>query len=147
MRVACFDPFCGVAGNMVLGALIDAGAEIPRLERMLQGLPIEGEWDLGLTTTSRKGLRGLLVTVNTADLSPARTLSTITDLISSSDLPDSVKTSSISCFGRLAAAEAHVHGLPVEKVHFHETGAVDAQKSLKTSLTQGSSSTIRIRYG
>ncbi len=126
MRVACFDPFCGVAGNMVLGALIDAGAEVPQLEHMLRKLPIKGEWDLELTNTSRKGLRGLLVTVNTADVSPHRTLSNIRDMISSSDLPDSVKTSSISAFRRLAAAEAHVHGLPIEEVHFHETGAVDA---------------------
>lgn len=126
MRAAIFDPFCGVAGNMILGALIDAGVEVPRLKKMLRLLPLEGEWDLSVTPVSRGGLRGLLVSVDVSENSPDRDLSSIRNMIDSSSLPEAVKLPSISCFERLARAEAEVHGVDVEEVHFHETGAVDA---------------------
>lgn len=125
MKIAVFDPFCGAAGNMVLGSLLDCGVDVADLEKMLSGLGLHG-WELHISETSRGGLRGILVEVHVPNEAVPRNFQDILDLLSSSDLPEKVREESARSFGMLAEAESHVHGIPVEEVHFHETGAMDA---------------------
>ncbi|MBN2587802.1 MAG: LarC family nickel insertion protein, partial [Candidatus Fermentibacteraceae bacterium] len=125
MRIAVFDPFCGISGNMVLGALMDAGLSAVRLEGMLRRLDLPG-WELSVDRVLRNGLQGTLVNVAVPGETGHRQLPDILDIISRSDLPDTVREKSSLAFEKLAEAESSVHGIPVDRVHFHETGAMDA---------------------
>lgn len=126
MTIAYFDCFSGISGDMTLGALVDAGVpiEVLRGELAKLGLP-------GYTVTAEKVRRaGIYATKVNVMLEkkeqPARHLADIENLISASSLGTRVKQKSLSVFRRLAGAEAKVHGTTIEKVHFHEVGAVDA---------------------
>lgn len=125
-RVAYFDCYSGISGDMTLGALLDCGLEISRLQEMLSGLPLSG-YRLEASRVSRYGLAGTdLRVVLEESSSEQRHLSEIKELIHRSILPEPVKEKSSAIFDNLAAAEAAVHGVPIEDVHFHEVGAVDA---------------------
>lgn len=125
-KVAYFDCFSGISGDMTLGALLDCGLEISRLREMLSKLPLSG-YLLKASRVSRYGLAATDLQVVLEDSSPRqRDLPEILRLIRRSTLPDPVKEKSTAVFTNLAEAEAAVHGTPVEKVHFHEVGAVDA---------------------
>lgn len=124
-RIAYFDCFSGISGNMILGALVDAGLEVERLRAELNRLPISG-YTVNVDEVRRRGLRGMHVEVQVAEQHVARHLADIEAIISDSDLPEQVKARGKAIFGRLAEAEAAVHGAPVDHVHFHEVGAVDA---------------------
>ncbi len=125
MRVALFDPFSGASGDMVLGALLDAGLPLPALRAELGKLGLGG-WDLRVETVERHGLRGTRVAVEVDEDGAARDWAAIRGLLEASALGEAVKAVSLAVFGRLAEAEAAVHGVPVERVHFHEVGGVDA---------------------
>ncbi|MFO8183901.1 MAG: nickel pincer cofactor biosynthesis protein LarC [Candidatus Aegiribacteria sp.] len=125
MRIAVFDPFCGVSGNMILGALLDSGLDASLLKDMLRGLDLP-EWDLSAETVHRGGLKGTHVEVSVPEETAARHLSDILDTVSRSRLPEGVRNNIILAFGKLADAESEAHGIPVDSVHFHEVGAMDA---------------------
>lgn len=130
-----FDPFNGVSGDMVLGALVDLGLPLEHLKSELAKLQLE-PFELHCEAIERQGLRGVNLHVHVAaggshsdDVHHAqheRGLQEITRLIEGSGLDAWVKERSIAIFRRLGEAEAKVHGCPLEKVHFHEVGAVDA---------------------
>ena len=124
MRIAYFDCPSGASGDMVLGALVDAGCELGALEAALTSLGVEG-WRLEARPVERGGLRGTHLVVRT---DPARRFDTLGDMlrpITRSGLSDAVKTRAESVLQRLAEAEARVHQVPVDAVHFHEVGALD----------------------
>ena len=125
MKVALFDPFSGISGNMVLGALIDAGLEVADLSEMLAGLDV-GKWEITAEKVSRSGFSGTLVNVLFPPEQPRRGLPEIAVLIEDAGLPGWVCRKSLLAFRRLAGTEASVHGQPVDEVHFHEVGAIDA---------------------
>ena len=125
MKIAVFDPFCGISGNMILGALVDCGLDIIRLEKMLRSLDLR-EWELSAEKVLRKNLQGTFVSVIVPEETSSRHLPEIQQIISESDLPEYVKVKSCDAFQKLAEAESHAHGISVNKVHFHETGAMDA---------------------
>lgn len=125
MRTLYFDCFSGASGNMILGALLGLGINRQELERELAKLNLP-EVSLEVETVDRSGISSTHVEVVAPDLHPHRHLSTITKIIESSALSTSVKWRSVAIFTRLAEAEARVHGIPIEKVHFHEVGAIDA---------------------
>lgn len=125
MRIALFDPWSGVSGNMVLGAILDAGLPAVELEAMLRKLPLEG-WAIEASRTRRGGLSGTLVEVKSHSETEHRHLGEITEMIRSAGLPPRVEGLSIEAFEALAGAEARVHSCAREEVHFHETGALDA---------------------
>jgi uncharacterized protein (TIGR00299 family) protein len=125
MRIAYFDCFSGVSGDMILGALVDAGLDMERLRAELARLPVS-DYTLSAETVQRRGLRGTHVEVTISEVGVERHLHQIEEIIAGSDLPDTVKQLSLAIFQRLAKAEAHVHGIPMDHVHFHEVGAVDA---------------------
>ncbi len=126
MKVAFFDCFAGVSGDMALGALIDAGVSVSDLLEGLRSLPLDG-WDLQVSRTRKGPLAATSVTVAITKPQPhERHLPEIESLIAASDLPEKVKAKSKTVFRLLAEAEAKVHGIEIEKVHFHEVGAVDS---------------------
>ncbi|MGB3612335.1 MAG: nickel pincer cofactor biosynthesis protein LarC [Elainellaceae cyanobacterium] len=158
MAIAYFDCPMGIAGDMCLGALIDAGMPLSHLVAALKQLPIANEFDLVLETVQRQGQRATKLWVKlrqpvapsgqvgpsrdptseqghghdshhlhqASPHGPSRRLPEIVHLIEQANLSPRVTTRSLSVFDRLAQAEAKVHGIPPEQVHFHEVGAVDA---------------------
>ncbi len=119
------NPVVGVAGDMLLAALLDVGADAERVRAGLQALPVPG-WSLEVGRTTRSGLVASTATVTTADHDHHRSWSTIDAMLASAALPDAVSGGARRSFRRLAEAEAHVHDIDVDRVHFHEVGAVDA---------------------
>ena len=123
-----FDAFNGVSGDMVLGALVDLGLPVKHLKQELAGLDLEG-YQLVPHEIERQGIRGINFQVQTAEASSHhshRGFSTIQSLIQKSRMDSWVKERAIAIFRRLGEAEAKVHGLSLEEVHFHEVGAVDS---------------------
>jgi uncharacterized protein (TIGR00299 family) protein len=125
MKTAYFDCFSGISGDMTLGALVDAGSDLAQIEAELRRLPISG-WTISAEKTRRGGLVATRVLVETSEHHHHRSLSTILNLIQQAGLPPRVVARASSIFTRLGEAEARMHGVPIEKVHFHEVGAVDA---------------------
>jgi len=126
MRVLYYDCFSGISGDMNLGAMIDIGVDISYLKEELGKLNLGG-WDLVAEKDQRHGIIGTKVTVRQlVHEHPHRHLSDIEKIISGSSLSDDVKKLSMEIFMKIATAESTVHGIPVEKVHFHEVGAIDS---------------------
>lgn len=125
MRLAYFDCFAGASGDMLLGALLDAGLDHAALLERLARLQLPG-WRLDIQPVTKNGLSATAATVIVDGASPERTLSDITAIIQSSELSAAEKALSTRVFQRLADAEAKVHGCAPTEVHFHEVGAVDA---------------------
>jgi uncharacterized protein (TIGR00299 family) protein len=125
MKIAYFDCFAGISGNMVLGALLDAGLELQRLEAELALLQLDG-YRLVAGQVRRNGIRGTHVQVEIEEEGVERHLHHIVEIVEGSELPPPVKAQSVAIFTRLAEAEARVHGEPVDHIHFHEVGAMDA---------------------
>ena len=126
MKAAYFNCIGGVSGDMVLGALVDAGVSIESLRDELSKLSIQG-YEVSASPDARAAISGTRVTVTTGvDPQPRRNLTDILSLIDGSGLPAPVKKNANDVFNRLAEAESRVHGVPADQVHFHEVGAVDA---------------------
>jgi uncharacterized protein (TIGR00299 family) protein len=125
MRTLYFDCFAGASGNMILGALIDAGLDLEALNTELEKLNLP-DHEIKVEIVDRSGITTKHVNVWIPDEKHHRHLSDIEKIIDWSKLSESVKNRSKEIFRRLAAAEAKVHGIEVEKVHFHEVGALDA---------------------
>jgi pyridinium-3,5-bisthiocarboxylic acid mononucleotide nickel chelatase len=125
MKVCYLDCFCGISGDMLLGALVDAGLSADALRTEIGKLGLEGV-ELQFDRTLRSSISGTNLTVQVTHDHSHRSLSRIEQIISSSGLPDSVKERAIRIFRRLGKVEAAIHNVPVEKVHFHEVGAWDS---------------------
>jgi uncharacterized protein (TIGR00299 family) protein len=125
MRTLYFDCFAGASGDMILGALVAAGVDPAALREQLSRLSVDG-FRVEFETVTRSGLSATYARVETRDEHKHRHLSDIKKIIESSGVSDAAKKLSIDIFTRLAEAEAHVHNEPVEHVHFHEVGALDA---------------------
>lgn len=125
-RIIYFDCFTGAGGDMLLGALLDVGLPLESLRAELAKLPLTG-YELEVEHQVRHGLAGSKLHVrDTLGAHPARHPHDVYDLIEASTLPPEVKARSRAVFARLARAEAQVHGIPEEEIHFHEIGAVDS---------------------
>jgi uncharacterized protein (TIGR00299 family) protein len=125
MKLAYFDCFSGISGDMTLGALVDAGCTADLLRSELQALKVSG-WELSTEKVWKNGMSATYVRVKTGDQQKHRSLSTILEILKSSPLAAPVRERASAIFQKLGEAEAHVHDAPIEKVHFHEVGAVDA---------------------
>jgi hypothetical protein len=125
MKIAYFDCFSGISGDMTLGALVDAGCNLAEMESQLRRLPVTG-WKISSEKVVRRGFRATQAKVESSDAQRHRSLSEILQLIERAGLPAAVGERASRIFQRLGEAEALVHGMPVEKVHFHEVGAVDS---------------------
>ncbi len=125
MRTLYFDCFAGASGDMILGALIDAGVEPGSFKQQLSLLGVTG-YTIGFETVDRSGISATYARVQTAHEHAHRHLSDILKIIYDSRLSDNVKDRAAKIFTRLAEAEARVHDEAIEQVHFHEVGALDA---------------------
>jgi uncharacterized protein (TIGR00299 family) protein len=127
MKVLYYDCFAGISGDMNLGALVDLGVDPGYLEKELGKLNIEG-FHLEVKPDMRKGISGTKVTVvvENQENEKHRHLRHIEDLINESSLSEGIKKKSLAIFDQVAVAEAKVHNISKEKVHFHEVGALDS---------------------
>ncbi len=133
MKIAYFDCFSGASGDMILGALMDAGLSLEVLKKELAKLHLS-HFDLQVKKILKKGIGGSQALVileedhhHHDDHHPQhRHLHDIKEIIGKSDLEEPVKERSIKTFTRLAEAEAKVHQTSIENIHFHEVGAMDA---------------------
>jgi uncharacterized protein (TIGR00299 family) protein len=123
--VAWFHCFSGIAGDMALGALIDAGADVDEVRTMLKRLPVDG-WSLETETVLRSGIAGTKVHVHTETTPPPRSAAVVAQIVADAGLPDRVHRRALATFRALAQAEGRLHRQPPESVHFHEVGALDA---------------------
>ncbi|HEX9186709.1 MAG TPA: nickel pincer cofactor biosynthesis protein LarC [Vicinamibacteria bacterium] len=125
-RIVYFDCASGASGDMLLGAVVDLGLPVERLRDELANLPLAG-YRLESQEVTRSGLAATKVDVIAEGPSPAhRHLRHIVEILDRSSLDPAVKERASGLFRRLAEAEAEVHGTSIEKVHFHEVGAVDS---------------------
>jgi uncharacterized protein (TIGR00299 family) protein len=124
MRLCYIDAFSGLAGDMIVGALLDAGADFAALEAALASLGTGAS--LRTEKVKRRGISATKFHVEGGEQKAHRHLHHIVKMIDGSALSDAVKASSKAVFARLGEAEAKVHGVSIEKVHFHEVGAVDS---------------------
>ena len=126
MRILYYDCFSGISGDMNLGAMIDAGIDPDYLISELKKLGLEG-WELKTENDQRHGISGTKVTVRqTRHEHVHRHLSDIEKIFEKSSLSSKNKELALKIFMKVAVAEASVHNIPIEKVHFHEVGAVDS---------------------
>jgi uncharacterized protein (TIGR00299 family) protein len=124
-RVAHFDATTGAAGDMILGALIDAGAPLDEIRAALSTLPLPA-FRIEATEVRHRGFRALRLAVDAPDETDHRHLPDVKKVLAAGELPRPVLAAAVRVFERLAEAEARSHGIPLEKVHFHEVGAADA---------------------
>lgn len=124
-RVAWFNCFSGIAGDMALGALLDAGADIEEVRALLDRLPIGG-WELTAEPTLRSGITGVDVRVHADESHDHRRASEILSWLENAGFPDRMADRARSTFELLAEVEGRLHGVPPGDVHFHEVGAVDS---------------------
>jgi len=126
MKLAYFDCFAGISGDMILGALIHLGVPADFIEETIRNIPLE-TFHLEIGTAARMGIHGQQVKVVVEDKDKhTRNYKDIRLLINESPLPDTVKGLSLKIFGRLAEVEASIHNCSKDSVHFHELGGVDA---------------------
>jgi pyridinium-3,5-bisthiocarboxylic acid mononucleotide nickel chelatase len=133
MRILYYDCFAGISGDMNLGALIDLGVDAGYLRSELTKLNIHG-FELKLEKATRRGISGTLATIEIHDHHDHddhhhhhhRHLRHIQEIVNESSLSESVKTNALRIFQFIAEAEAKVHNIDIQKVHFHEVGALDS---------------------
>src|SRR6202040_28887 len=125
MKLAYFDCFSGISGDMTLGALVDAGCAVEHLRAGLGGLQVPG-WELTAEKVWKNGMAATYVKVKTEDQQQHRSLSAILEILQKSQLAPQVRDRAAAIFTKLGQAEARVHDVPLEKIHFHEVGAIDA---------------------
>ncbi|MGI9658825.1 MAG: LarC family nickel insertion protein, partial [Gaiellaceae bacterium] len=123
-RLAYLDCVGGLAGDMLLAALLDAGAERALLKELPSRLEI-GAVTINITEVERSGVAALHVDVVPPDDPPPRTWRRMRELVEAASLSDAVKQRALRAFSLLAAAEAKLHRVDVDDVHFHEIGGVD----------------------
>src|SRR4051794_10035592 len=124
-NIAWFHCFNGVAGNMALGALIDAGASVDDITELVSRLDI-APFVIETSPVMRGGVSATYAEVKVTDDSQQRDHTTIVSLIENAQLPERVKERSLNTFKVLGEAEAKLHGTSLETIHFHEVGSMDA---------------------
>lgn len=124
-RAAYFECFAGASGDMILGALVDAGWAETALRAALESIPLGG-WRAEVRQVKKGALRATQVQIHVSEPQPERDVADITPIIEASSLDPEVKRRAISLFHELAVVEGLEHDQPPETVHFHEVGAVDS---------------------
>ena len=125
MKTAYFDCIAGASGDMLLGALIDAGLPAAELEAGLAKLQID-DFHLHFSKVSKNGFGATKVDVHAHDHAPERHLREIRDIVEKSHVSDKVKQRAMRVFTRICEVEGGIHGMSVDEVHLHEVGGVDA---------------------
>ncbi len=125
MTIAYLDCFAGISGDMLLGSFLDAGLDLEILKKNFSLLPLAG-YKVTSGTSTTNGLRATKVEITVQEGQPQRNYKDIKELVLVSHLPEDIKENALAVFTTLAEAEATVHGVELDDVHFHEVGAVDS---------------------
>ncbi|HMS41751.1 MAG TPA: nickel pincer cofactor biosynthesis protein LarC [Pyrinomonadaceae bacterium] len=125
MKTLYFDCFAGASGNMILGALVALGIDENALVEQIKLLDIS-DFSIDFSIKNKSGISAIYADVKVADEKKHRHFSTIEKIINDSRLDEKIKIRAVKIFKKLAEAEAKIHGIEFEKVHFHEVGAMDA---------------------
>lgn len=125
MKTLYIHAYSGIAGDMLLGAMVDLGVDVNQLQQELHKLDLDG-YEVYAEKVSKNGICGTKVHVKIDESHHHRGFSTIKQIINNATLSSWVKDKSIGIFSCLAEAEAFVHGTSMDAVHFHEVGAIDA---------------------
>ena len=123
--IAWWHCFAGIAGDMALASLIDAGADLGEVAEVLRALPVEG-WHLASEPVLRGGVAATQVIVEAAETGVVRTHAHIAGLLTEARLPERVRQRALATFAALAEVEGRMHRRPPSQVHFHELGGIDA---------------------
>lgn len=123
-RIAYLDCHAGISGDMTLGALIDVGWPEDRLREVIARLKL-GDVQLQVKRVSKRGISATQVNILSAPHQPHRGPNDLSAIVMQAALPGHVQEKAISAIRLLAEAESQVHGVPVDRIHFHEVGAVD----------------------
>ena len=123
--VAWFHCFSGIAGDMALGSLLDAGADLDEVRSLLRRLPVDG-WQLEAEPVLRGGIAATKAHVHVVESAVVRTASHITGMVEEARLPERVARRALGTFRALADVEGQLHRRSPEQVHFHEVGGLDA---------------------
>jgi uncharacterized protein (TIGR00299 family) protein len=124
-RIAWFNCFSGISGDMTLGSLVDAGADTDELVKLLAGIPIGG-WSLEFEPVLRNGLAATQAVVGANDDGVVRTFMHVIGIVEEARLPERVRARAVGAFTILAEVEGRLHRRPPAQVHFHEVGGHDA---------------------
>jgi uncharacterized protein (TIGR00299 family) protein len=125
MSLAWFHCFSGIAGDMALGSLVDAGADLAEVRSLCERLPVRG-WGLDAEPVLRGGIAATKIHVSADESTVVRTAAHITGMVEEARLPERVRRRAVATFTALADAEGRLHRRPPEQVHFHEVGGIDA---------------------
>jgi len=123
-RIAYLDCVAGLAGDMLLAALLDAGAELETLRGVPRALGVEGV-EIDVRRVDRQGIGALHLRIEARDDHGHRHYRDIRELVERAELPERARTRSLDAFSRLAAVEGGIHGVDPDEVHFHELGSLD----------------------
>src|SRR5215831_17322074 len=121
MKLVYFDCFSGISGDMTFGALVDAGCPVEHLRDELRGLQVAG-WELSAEKVWKNGMAATYVKVKTDDQQKHRSLTAILEILTKSRLAPPVRERAAAIFTKLGEAEALVHDVFLEKIHFHKIG-------------------------
>jgi len=125
MKIAYFDCFAGISGDMIIGAFIDSGVDFNTLKNELDKLNVK-DYGLKSSVVLKNGIRGTKFDVIVREQKHHRNLQDITKIITESSLDNDIKKRSVAIFTDIARVEANVHGKTISEVHFHEVGALDS---------------------
>ncbi|MCJ7570839.1 MAG: LarC family nickel insertion protein [Candidatus Thermoplasmatota archaeon] len=125
MKIAYFECLSGIAGDMILGAFIDLGMDVDFFKKEIKKLNLKG-YKIDVKQIKKNNITASDICIKVDEKQPNRTLKDIINLIEDSTLEDDVKNLSKKIFYNLANAESKVHNVSVEKIHFHEVGAIDS---------------------
>ncbi len=126
MRTLYYQPAAGIAGDMHLAALVDLGVPLDHIERELSRLQLSGEYRIEATPAEKMGISGTKVIVHAKDAHDHRHYSTIRDVIDAAGLSRGATRRAQKIFRCIAEAEARIHDIDMDRVHFHEVGAIDS---------------------
>lgn len=124
MKALYFDLIGGASGDMILGAMVDAGLSIDKLKELLSGLNLK-EFDIQVKIVNKNGFTATKVDVLVTEQPPERHLKEIKDIIQKSSLPPAVQNRALQIFERIAKTEATIHNKSIDQVHLHELGGTD----------------------
>ncbi|MGC8633246.1 MAG: nickel pincer cofactor biosynthesis protein LarC [Candidatus Limnocylindrales bacterium] len=125
-RIGFLDCYSGISGDMVLGALVDAGVPLAHLSAVLDGLSLAGSVRLESEVVQRGVLRATRVQVIAAPHQPHRTLRDLAALLEAAALDETIRSRSLAVLSRIAEVEGRIHGQPTDEVELHEVGAIDS---------------------
>lgn len=125
MKVAYFDCFAGISGDMIVGALLDLGLPLEELEAGLNKIAV-GDYEVSAKKVTKQHIGATKFNVAAGEQKVVRTFSNIRELIEDSDLAESIKSDALAIFKRIGEAEAKIHRKTLDQIHFHEVGAIDS---------------------